>query len=62
MLRLAMILIANYDGALDDSRLAESLGQQAPAVWLADTTRSQRHLGFIAQDVVMAYNKGLRTN
>jgi hypothetical protein len=62
MLKLGMLLIANYENELDDHRLALVLGQQAPAMWLSENTPKRRHLGFIAQDVIMAYNHGLRAN
>lgn len=62
ILRLGMILIANYDHTLDDVRLSKTLSKRAPSVWLVDNTPRRRHLGFIAQDVVAEYNNGLRTN
>lgn len=62
LIRLVMILVANYDGAIDDGRLSRVLGAHGPNVWLSETTPTRRHLGYIAQDVVVAYNTGLRVN
>lgn len=62
MLRVGMILLANYDGAIDDGRMARTLGAHAPGVWLSQTTPKKKHLGYIAQDVVTLYNTGLRSN
>jgi hypothetical protein len=62
MLKLCAMILAAYPGEVDDDRLAVTLSTRAPNLWLADTLSAKKHLGFIAQDVVMEYNKPLRAN
>jgi hypothetical protein len=62
VVRLVFLLVATYDDSIDDARLAKVLGKRAPNQWLADVLSPGRNLGFIAQDVVTAYNSGLRAN
>jgi hypothetical protein len=62
MMRLAMMIVAVYDTEIDDTRLALVLGARSPNQWVADTLAPKRHLGFVAQDVVLAYNHGLRAH
>jgi hypothetical protein len=62
MLKLTAMILAAYPGEVDDDRLAITLSTRAPNVWLAATLADRKHLGFIAQDVVLEYNKPLRSN
>jgi hypothetical protein len=59
-LKLVMTVCAAHNGTLDDAHLAAALSTRSPAQWIAKDVTPQRSLASIAQDVVIAYNRGTR--